>query len=126
MQLVSYRRRKTAQDISAHRALIAAPASLGTAANGTVLPASVVLRAPVRIAVSFSVPVGAGLITVSIAGRAQTIPALAANRVHRLDVGERGQAVTVRGETGCPAGTVTVHVLDEWMRPRDIATGTVT
>lgn len=112
--------------MSRFKALIAAPASLGSALSGDQLPSGVTMTANRRIGVSFSVGVAANLLTVSIGAKNQRTPALAANQVYRLDEAERGEVIKVKGETGCPAGTVKVYVFDAWMRPSQIATGTVT
>jgi hypothetical protein len=76
--------------------------------------------------VSYSVSVSAGQIGLKVGSRTLRTPALAAGQLWRLDVAERGRRIVGRGEVGCPAGTMTVYLLDARNRPLPIATGTVT
>lgn len=116
-------RRRAAQRQRAFDADAATPFDMGTVAAGNPLPTPYPMRAASRLAVSFSAPLTAGQLTVSIGARTLGTPALTADEIRRLEFGERNEDVVPQSAI---AGTVTLYVLDEWARPRAVATGTFT
>lgn len=80
------------------------------------------LPGSIRLAVSFSVPLAQGVLTVEVAGgRNFTHPALAADEVYRGEFAEEGKEVTIaRG--AAPAGTATIYIVDDI--GRNLAIGT--
>ncbi len=99
--LVRERRRDRA-NLSAFRALLAAPHDLG--AGPLVMPA------PGRLALAHSAGLAAGQVTVSVgARRSFSHPALAADEVHRGIHAEEGFAIT---QTGAPLGTLSLYLVD--------------
>lgn len=109
----AHRRRAMAQDQSKFDADAASP--FDASADPYVMPARS------RLAFSTSVDAAAGDATVSINGKDYLCPALAADQLHRIDVAERNAQVVL---TGTLVGTVTLYTLDQWSRPRAIATAT--
>lgn len=117
-------RRSHAQDVQSFDDDIASPFSMGTVAASGSLPTPYPARKDAQIGVSFSVPVTAGQLVVDLAdGRSIGTPALAAGQVHRLGNIRRALELT---PTCAIAGTVTLHVFDEWFRPDPISTGVFT
>lgn len=114
-------RRRAAADFKKFGPDIASPFDLGAAAPAAPLPNAYPVPANARLAVSFSVPVAAGQLTINYGDRALGTTALAADQVRLLDWVERAVEVTIQSAI---AGTVTLYVLDEWNRPSAIAQGT--
>jgi hypothetical protein len=117
------------RDIAAFRALVAAPADLGTVAAGAT-SLGFVMPGRGRLAASSSVAqAAAASLAVNVGDRlAFTVPVLAADQVHRGATGERGMEVTVTRASGAgaDAGTVTIHVVDPLGRHLPVATATFT
>ena len=96
------KRRSKRQNLSALKALVAAPHDLDSGA--------LVMPAGARLAISHSVGLSAGQVTIAVGDRREfTCPALAADEVHRGIHAERGFAVT---QTGAPAGTIRIYLVD--------------
>jgi len=117
-------RRSSAQDHQSFDTDIASPANMGTVAATNPLTTAYDVPKDAQLGVSFSVGVSAGQLTVAT-NDSRTIgtPALAANQVHRLGNIRRALELT---PTCAIAGTVTIHVFDDWFRPTAIATGVFT
>jgi hypothetical protein len=79
------------------------------------------MKANARLAVSHSAGVTAGQLRVLDNGKTLKTPALTANAKYRLDVVPKGRQVTIQCDA---AGVVHLYVLDQWMRPRLVATAT--
>lgn len=104
------KRRQAAADISKFASYIATPFDLS--GGDFVMPANG------RLAVASTHSVSAGDIAVVINGtRTMTTPALAANRIYKLDVLPRGSTVSISGGTG----DLSVYVLNQWSMPLQIA-----
>lgn len=108
-------RRRERQDLSAYQFLIATP--IDVASDSIVLPANG------EIGVSFSTPVAAGDLTVTVGSRNLENPALDADVVHKLGYFERGRELSFVW-SGDPA-TITVYVID-LDRKFEIGTGALT
>lgn len=117
------RRRRAAENLDKFEGDVAAPFSMGTVAAPNPLPAPYPMRANARIAVSFSAVVAAGQLTLAVGSAVLKTPVLAANEIYRLEVAARDQDIT---PTSAIAGTVKIHVLDEWSRSSVVATGIFT
>lgn len=120
------RKQKTRRDVKDFGALIATPANLGNVAAAS-SSSSVQLPANGRLAVSCSVVVAAGDLSLDIGpNKVLNIPALGANEIYNPNVhGEEGQSITVN-RSGAGLSTVTVYVMDGIGRLRPIATATFT
>lgn len=118
-------RRRAAQDLSAYKALVASPADLGSAAAEAALDGFTLL-ANAEVAVSIDAATDPGDITVAVDDRSLGIAGGGAGQLFRLGWLERGKELTINRGVSGPAGTVELHVLDEWGRKRTVASGTFT
>jgi len=75
--------------------------------------------ANMRLAVSFSENILDNEVSVYVNTREFKLPALAAGKIHRLDWIEADKSV---GAYSSVSGTLTLYVLDDWMRPIPIGT----
>jgi hypothetical protein len=116
-------RGSAARNLAAFAPDIASPFDLGTAAAGVALPNHYPVPAGARLAISENHTTTANQLTATVGAKVMGTPALASGQVRRLDYVERAKEVIVKS---AQAGTVTLYVLDEQMRPLAIATGTVT
>ena len=101
--MITHIRRKARERITAFDALVATPHDLGTG--------PLVLPAAARLALSHTVALSAGQVTITtVAGRRQwSHPALAADAIHRGDWAEADHRVTA---SGTPLGTLTLHMVN--------------
>lgn len=104
------KRMKSARDNKRFDRYVATPHNLGGGAF--TMPANG------RLAISCSSSVEAGQLRLTVAGRVYRTPALSANQIWKLDVGNAKAVVTAACDV---AGTIKVYVLDQWSRPRYIA-----
>jgi hypothetical protein len=106
--------------------LITTPSDLGTVAAAS-SSSALVLPANGRIAVSCSVAVAAGDLSLDIGpNQVLNVPALGIDEVYNPGVrGEEGQSVVVN-RSGAGLSTVTVYVMDGIGRLHPIATATFT
>lgn len=117
-------RRRSAQDVQTFDPDVASPFNMGSVLATNPLGTPYPIPKDAQLGVSFSVPVSAGQLTVATnGGRTIGTPALAADQIHRLGKLNRALLLT---PTSAIAGTVTLHVFDEWYRPSAIATGIFT
>ena len=123
MDLAASKRRKAAQDLSKYKSLIASPTSLGSAAAGASLTAFKLL-ANSEYAVSINAVTVAQDISLNYGTRSIKTSGGAADKLFKIGRLERGRNITITRAASCPAGTLKLYVLDEWERPRLIATGT--
>lgn len=120
------KRNKVARDLKAFAALIASPFDLGSAAADNPLPNTFNLPGTARLGVSIDAITVQGDIVVDIGGRELNISGGVADKLFKLDVGIRAREVTVIRSATCPAGDLSLYVLDEWQRPYLIASGVFT
>ena len=117
-------RRQHAQDRTIFDGDVTSAFDMGTVTATNPLPNPYVMKGNARIGVSFSVNITAGQLTLATEGaRTLETPALDADVVYRLDYLERARTLT---PTCAIAGTVSLHVFDEWMLPSVVATGVFT
>ncbi len=102
-------RRKLAQNFSAFKTAIGAPADMLT---------PFAWPANCRFAISYSTPLAQGDLTVNVGPKGYKTPALAANQVHRMEYANRGKLISYT--TAIP-GKLKLYVLDEWNRPYLVA-----
>lgn len=100
-------------DFTRFRALIASPANLS---------APLVLPGRARLAISHSVGLTLGQVTVALGHQHFSHPALTAGQVWRGYTGERTNVVTV---TGSPTGVLKLYIVDPFGRHKVIGTLTV-
>lgn len=114
------RRREAAASLSEFAALRAAPSDLGSHAAGGIYTLEWPGRG--RVAVSSDGVLTAGQIVIN----GHSIAAGAANAVLRGPWLEEGKTLSLVTDAGLGASTLKVYVIDEWNRPYQVATATVT
>lgn len=125
LSLQRQKRRRSEALKSRYKALIESPQTL---AGGVAPAASAALALPAnaRLAVSSDAPMAAGVVVVNVAGgRVLGTPALAAGELHEIGYLEIGKEITLE-KTTAGAATITLYFLDEWKRPREIASSVFT
>ena len=122
----SKERRGRAQEVSAFKALVATPASLGSCGVGASLTA---FRLPANATLGISlnaITTNAHISTTCSNGKTLASQGGASGLFQKLGWYERSRTITINRLSGCPAGTLTLYVLDEWNRRKVIATGVFT
>jgi len=120
------RRRRIAQNVSAYAEFVATPEDLGNVAANADSATAITLPADGRLAVALDDVTDPADISLKD-GVGETFGnGGVADYVQRLSVFPRGREVVVHRATGCPAGTCSIYLLDEWQRPLLIATATFT
>lgn len=122
-------RLKKAGDISEFKAKIASPQALGAVVRGNPMPA-IVMLANAEIALRYNQATTSGQLGARM-GTGDTVSpnfmeSAAANKWVSIGIAEEGESVIVVSTVAIAAGTVSVAVLDEWKRPKIIATGSIT
>lgn len=116
----AWKRRREGAAFKEFRYLIATPTNLGTQAAGNTY--TINMPGPGRLAIKGTVGWIAGKVTFGGA----TTGAVAANVVTRGRWARENRPVTIVTLAGMAAQTLTLYILDEWERPRAIATAVVT
>ena len=120
------KRRECAKEVSNYRLVIATPTSLGSCIAGASLTA---YRLPQNavVGISLNAVTTSSHISASISGgRTLRTSGGASAVLQKLGYLERSRTLTINRLAGCPSGTLSVWILDEWNRKKLIATGTFT
>jgi hypothetical protein len=122
MSYTTRRRQSERRDLDRFEDLIVTPHDFGPVAPGGTSASPLTLPGNGRLALSHSVGVSTGDVTVTVSGEEDfTHPDLEADEVHDGHHVEQGRAVNVAKDAGAPNGAISLYVVDPFGRRRLIA-----